>query len=158
MDIYSCKTVWCNPAFYSCLKQKMVLYRRICQHLMTLLVYCSELCGHSLWWNYVVFLSGSESVQVFYLFFSFLYMYSIAMEIQLSRGEGWDLIDRFNIATSMCLSQARTWISNVICHGLIICSMIMIWSGRWLHLVDISGIVDYNCLSFLFKIHETCYC
>jgi hypothetical protein len=34
-------------------------------------------------------------------------MYSIAMEIQLSRGEGWDLINRFNITTSMCLTKMK---------------------------------------------------
>ena len=36
----------------------------------------------------------------------------------LSREEGWDTINRFNPATFLCLSQARTWISNIICRGL----------------------------------------
>jgi hypothetical protein len=31
---------------------------------------------------------------------------------------GWYPINRFNPATFVCLSQARTWISNVICRGL----------------------------------------
>ena len=30
----------------------------------------------------------------------------------------------------LCLSQARTWISNVICHDPFLCSMI--WGERWL--------------------------
>ena len=37
--------------------------------------------------------------------------------IQLSRGEGWDPINWYNPATFLCLSQARTWISNVICRS-----------------------------------------
>jgi hypothetical protein len=36
----------------------------------------------------------------------------------------------------LCLSQARTWIYNIICHGLFC--------------VDIVGIVKHNCLNFLF--------
>jgi len=34
--------------------------------------------------------------------------------IQLSREEGLDPITQFNLATSVCLSKARTWISNAI--------------------------------------------
>jgi len=36
------------------------------------------------------------------------------LEIQLSRGEGWDFINRFTPATCFCRSEARTWIFN--CH------------------------------------------
>jgi hypothetical protein len=43
--------------------------------------------------------------------------------IQLSRGEGWDPINPFNPATCLCLSEAKTWISNVICCGLFLCSV-----------------------------------
>jgi hypothetical protein len=43
--------------------------------------------------------------------------------------EGSDSINRFNPATILFLSQARTWISNVICHGLILCSLT--WGKRW---------------------------
>ena len=35
---------------------------------------------------------------------------------------GWASINRFNPATIMCLSQARIWISNAICHGFFICT------------------------------------
>ena len=38
------------------------------------------------------------------------------------RREGWNLINWFNSATILYLSQARTWISNVICHGLFVFS------------------------------------
>ena len=107
---------------------------------------------------------GYESVQVFFL--SFVYI-CIAVgdpvikrrglrssyqeervEIQLSRGEGWDPINRFNPATLLCLSQ--TWISNVICGGLFMFS-----EFRWeviLRFVDIGEIDDHHCLNFLFII------
>jgi hypothetical protein len=45
-------------------------------------------------------------------------IYVLLLEIQLSRGEGWDLINQSNPATFLCLSQARTWISYVIYDGL----------------------------------------
>ena len=51
-----------------------------------------------------------------------LYMHC-RLEIHVSRGEGWDPINRFNPVTLLCLSQARTWISNIICLGLILCSV-----------------------------------
>ena len=70
-------------------------------------------------------LSGREYVQVFYP----LLIYVLPLEIQLSRGEGWDPINRFNSATFLCLSQARTWISNVICwHS---CGLFCV---QWVHL------------------------
>jgi hypothetical protein len=46
------------------------------------------------------------------------YSYVMLLEIQLSRGEGLDPVNQFNPATFLFLSQARTWISNVICSGL----------------------------------------
>jgi hypothetical protein len=42
----------------------------------------------------------------------------LPLYIQLSRGESWDLINRFNSATFLCLSQARIWISNIKCRVL----------------------------------------
>ena len=39
--------------------------------------------------------------------------------------EGRDLINWFNPATYVCLSQTRTWISNVIWHGLIFLNFLM---------------------------------
>ena len=34
-----------------------------------------------------------------------------------------DPFNRFNSATQQCLSQARTWISSIICRGLLFCSV-----------------------------------
>ena len=36
----------------------------------------------------------------------------------INRRIGWNPINRFNHATFLCLSQAKTWISNVVCRGL----------------------------------------
>ena len=41
------------------------------------------------------------------------------MEIQFLRVEGWVPIIWFNPDTYVCLTQGGTWISNVICRGLI---------------------------------------
>jgi hypothetical protein len=45
-------------------------------------------------------------------FLSFV-IHVLPWKIQLSRGEDWDSSNRFNPTTSLCLSQAGTWISNV---------------------------------------------
>ena len=54
-----------------------------------------------------------ESVQVFFIIC--LYMYCRLRSSYQRR----DPINRCNPATFVCLSQARTWISNIICSGLI---------------------------------------
>jgi hypothetical protein len=64
----------------------------------------------------VVFLSKSESVQVF---FNHLFIYASPLEIPLSNREG-SHIKFHHISIPV---PARTWISNIICHGLFICSM-----------------------------------
>jgi hypothetical protein len=74
----------------------------------------------------VTFLSGSESVQVFLLFVK-LFIYVLLLEIQLSRGESWDHINRFSPATLLCPSQARTWISKVICGLCMVDVKILFW-------------------------------
>ena len=51
------------------------------------------------------------------LFFYSLFIYVLPLEIQLSRGEGWDAINQFNTVTFLYLSQANSWISNFICRG-----------------------------------------
>ena len=66
---------------------------------------------------YVVIQSGDvccllEWKQICAGFLSFV-IYVLPWEIQLSRGEDWDSSNRFNPTTSLCLSQAGTWISNV---------------------------------------------
>ena len=51
---------------------------------------------------------------------SFYFCIAVAfnLEIQLSRGIDCYLVNQFNPATFLCLSQARTWIAKVRCHGL----------------------------------------
>ena len=49
----------------------------------------------------------------------FRVIYVLPLEIQLSREEDWDPINWFDPTTSLCLSEARTWISNVICRGFV---------------------------------------
>ena len=89
----------------------------------------------------MVLLSVSKSVQVFYP----LFIYVFLLEIQLSRREGWDPINQFNPATCLCLSQAKTWISNVICRGLFVCVFSEFsYDERWLFsfFIDIDEIDD----------------
>ena len=84
------------------------------------------------------------SVQVLYHFI----IYVLPLEIQLSRGEGWNPINWFNPTTYVCLSQAGTWISNVICRGLFLCSLISVkmrgdflfcyWWNWWPSLIKFS--------------------
>ena len=55
-----------------------------------------------------------------------------------------------NPTICLCLSQARTWISNVICRGLFCVQWVQL---RWEVIVgflDIGGIDDHHCLNFLF--------
>ena len=47
----------------------------------------------------------------------------IKILIKLSRGEDWDPINQFDPVTFLCLSHARTWIFNVRCRGLFLCSL-----------------------------------
>ena len=64
--------------------------------------------------------------------------------------EGGGPINQVNLHTFLCLSKARTWISNIIYSGLFCAQCVQI---RWeviVHFVDIGGIDDYHCLSFPF--------
>ena len=50
---------------------------------------------------------------------------------------GWDHINRFNPAKTLCMSQARTWISNIVCRGLFCIQWVQMrddccWGERWL--------------------------
>ena len=61
------------------------------------------------------------------------------LEIQLSSGEGWNPINLVNSVTFLCLSQARTWISNVI-------SVVVICYAQW---VKVKGYwYWWNCNSW----------
>ena len=53
-----------------------------------------------------------------FLYGLIIHVHVLPLEIQLSRGVGWDLINRFNSATHLFLFKAKTWTSNVICRGL----------------------------------------
>ena len=77
--------------------------------------------------------------------------------IQLSRMEGRDPaikngglgFNRFNSTTFLCLSQTKTWISNVIYDGLFLFLFSELKREVIVRLIVIGGIVDYHCLSFL---------
>jgi hypothetical protein len=61
------------------------------------------------------------------------------------------LLTSLTLATFLCLSQARTWISNVICNCLLLCSMI--WCQKWLFvLLILVLILDHHSLNLLFTI------
>ena len=67
-------------------------------------------------------------------------IYLLTLEMKLLRtwrGEGWDAINRFNTGTCLCLSQARTWISNVICNGLFCVQWVMVRFFVLLMLVEL---------------------
>ena len=87
----------------------------------------------------VVFLSGSQSVQVF----NRLFIYVLLFEIHLS------LENRFNPATFVCLSQDRAQISNIICRGLFCVQCDQLRSEVIVCFGDIVGIDDHHCLNFL---------
>ena len=73
-----------------------------------------------------------------------LFLYALPSEIQLSRGEGWDPINRFNPAILLCQDKARKWISNVICRGIFVFSELNLAFG--VPFVDSDVIVDHHCL------------
>ena len=74
----------------------------------------------------MVFLSRSESVQVFNHLFMCIDPVKTrgeSLDPVKTTGESLDPINLFNPTTLLCLSQARTWISNVIYHGIFLCSV-----------------------------------
>jgi hypothetical protein len=64
---------------------------------------------------------------------------------------GGDHINRFNTATLLCLFQAKTCISNVLCRGLICVFIELSWE-LIVRFVDNGGFVDHHRLNFLFII------
>ena len=50
-----------------------------------------------------------------------LLIFVLPLEIQLPEG-GWGPVNRFNSATFLCLSYARTWNSKAICRGIFVFS------------------------------------
>jgi hypothetical protein len=74
--------------------------------------------------------------------------YTVQLLEPITKRWGLGPISQFNPATFLCLSQARTLISNVICCGIFLCSMI--WVERWLFVL-------MNCLNCLFITDITWY-
>jgi hypothetical protein len=69
-----------------------------------------------------------------------LYIYQEGRFIHFSRGG--DPINWFNNATFLCLSQDKTWISNVIWHGLFCVLWVQLKWEMIVRFVDICGIDD----------------
>ena len=88
------------------------------------------------------------------LFFYSLFIYVLPLEIQLSRGEGWDAINQFNTVTFLYLSQANSWISNFICRGFFCVLWLQLKWEVIVRFVDtcIGEIDDHHCLNFIFII------
>jgi hypothetical protein len=82
-------------------------------------------------------------------FFHRLIIYVLSLEMQLSRRKDWDSINRLSSATFLCLSQARTCISNVRCYGRCCVHWVKVIGDCF---VAVGGIVDHHCLNFLFII------
>ena len=74
-----------------------------------ILIKITTLC-HSFLWQWVVFSSECEDVQV------------CAVADSINR-RGWDPNNRFNPSKLLCLSFVRTWMFNAICRGFYLCSM-----------------------------------
>ena len=62
---------------------------------------------------FVIFRGLFEWRRIFTGFYP-LFIYVLSLEIQLSRGKGWDPSRWLNPVIFVCLSQAMTWIFNVI--------------------------------------------
>ena len=107
------------------------------------LLYCPCLCGHSFLWWYVVFCLEANLCR----FFSFVSICICCWRSSYQEGRVGIPLNGFPLLYVLCLSQARTWISNTICHGLFCVQL------RWelvFSIVDI-GIDDVtSCLNFLF--------
>jgi hypothetical protein len=77
---------------------------------LTLLLYSPCLCCPSFLWYYVVYLIWHESVQIFLIVCLYLWCH---WRPNSSDWDGSGPINQFNPATRVCLSYARTYISNL---------------------------------------------
>ena len=68
------------------------------------------------------------------------------------QAKGWCPIKRFNSATFICMSKVWTWNPNVKRNGHFL-SISFRWEMVTVHFIDISRIVDYHCLNFLFILY-----
>jgi hypothetical protein len=82
---------------------------------------CSLLCVG----NFIVIVFSLSQCTTFALFC----VCSVIAVVPISWGEGWDHINKSNPDTYLCLSQARTWISNVILRFILLCSIN--WGESW---------------------------
>ena len=56
-------------------------------------------------------------------------------------------IIRFNPVTFVCLSKARTWISNAICNVVFFFVFSELWLEEIVRFVDIGGLISHRCLN-----------
>jgi hypothetical protein len=99
---------------------------------------------------YVLFINGKNETVLYRQWFV-IERYSLRQVwlymVKLSEGEGWDPINRLNLTTFLCMSDARSWISNAICLFL----HSMVWDERWFFvLMILVELLDHQCLNFLF--------
>ena len=104
-----------------------------------------------LWWCVIV-LSGSHFCRIC----PHIHDCILPLEIQLSRGEGCDPINRCSPATFECPSPIKTWISNTICGCLFYvqwfevrdgCVFCWYWLSCWLTVYKLS---IHNSVSLIF--------
>ena len=111
-------------------------------HSLTLLLYCP--CKHS-----SLLACGLNEWERICNFVCRLFIQVLSLEIQLSRG-GWNPIKWLNPPYFLCLSQYKSWISNVLIRS-------RSWGDRWLFaFVDIGGIADPHYLDFLLIMNSYC--
>jgi len=92
-----------------------------------------------------------------------LTVHVLRLEIQLSRGEGWYPINQLNPAIFLCLSQARTRISNVKWHGHIYVLWLEMrsdrlfcwyWRNCWISMFQLSFHNKFSQTLKLFLLHS----
>jgi len=80
-----------------------------------------------------------------------LYISVLPMEIQLSRGEGWDHINRINLAILLCLSLANNDFPCPMSLFLwVFCVLNELKSEVIVRFVDIGRIVHHHRLNYIF--------
>ena len=111
-------------------------------------------------WPWLLFCC--EYMHGFYHLFISVLLLHLIWRSNYQEGKGCYLVNQFNPATFLCLSQARTWIAKVRCHGLFYVqwfevrgcySFCWYWWNCWpspfkVCFVDIGGIVDHHRLKF----------
>ena len=120
-NTYTCK-IWklCNRNYLTlCSKVKVTMTWLAPNALICIFIHDKEIC----------YLTLKSKVSLSDFLYTSL-CHALILHIQLSRVEGWDPFNWFNTDTCLCLSQARTWISNICC-GLFVLSEFSEYE-RWL--------------------------